>query len=495
MRVQAKSKWAAVLGLALVLSMLSTVLVAPAAYAADDKKKEPARKTRVTSTIRLGLQKKLAEAQKLVEEKQFQGSLDLLSKALNDTKKLSQFERFQLKNYSGYIHYQMGNYDKALTEFQAIVRFDEVDSRFVEDAYFTISQLYSLLGQTEKALEIALRLNKIKVDKNDSSLQALIANYHYQLERFKQGLPYIKRAISIVKNNKPGVSASGEELTEAEIAKLTTPRKQWYQLLHAYLQQLKKYKELLAADIEWVYFYPDNDTMVYLAHSLGAMERNKDQLSVLELLYERGHLDRQAYVLTLASLQIQHGIPYKAANMLEKAMKEDVVKGDKLENLVLLSRAWIEAKEDKKSIPPLIKASKISETGREFDMLAKRYITLYQWDKAELALKDAFKKGGLNNEISSLILLGQAQGELNKFNESIKTLAKASALVNRKLPVEVAKLKKALAVKSSRRDKTAIKRLRQDIKSLNRQLKSTRDLSTYMENQIKRMAYLDSARP
>ncbi|MCA8838243.1 MAG: hypothetical protein K8963_10395, partial [Proteobacteria bacterium] len=136
-----------------------------------------------------------------------------------------------------------------------------------------------------------------------------------------------------------------------------------------------------------------------------------------------------------------------------------------------------------------------SETGREFDMLAKRYITLYQWDKAELALKDAFKKGGLNNEISSLILLGQAQGELNKFNESIKTLAKASALVNRKLPVEVAKLKKALAVKSSRRDKTAIKRLRQDIKSLNRQLKSTRDLSTYMENQIKRMAYLDSARP
>ena len=495
MIVQAKSKWAVLIGLALVLAMLSTVLVTPIAYAADEKKKEPARKTRVTATIRLSLQKKLAEAQQLVEEKQFQGSLDLLTKSLNETKKLSQFERFQLRNYSGYIHYQMGNYDKALTEFLTIVKFDEVDSRFVEDAYFTISQLYSLLGKTEKALEIALRLNKIKADKNDSSLQALIANYYYQLERFKNGLPYIKRAISIVKNNKPGVSADGSELTAAEIARLTTPRKQWYQLLHAYLQQLKNYKQLLEADIEWVYYYPDNETLVYLAHSLGAMERNKDQLSVLELLYERGHLDRQAYVLTLASLQIQHGIPYKAARMLEKGIKDGVVKGDKLENLVLLSRAWVEAKEDKKSIPPLIKASKISKTGREFDMLAKRYITLYQWDKAELALKDAFKKGGLNNEISSLILLGQAQGELSKYNESIKTLAKASAVISRQIPVKTANLKKALAVKTSRRDKTTIKRLRQDIKSLNRQLKSARDLSTYMENQIKRMAYLDSARP
>ena len=482
------TRWPAWLGLAAVLAVSG--LAAPPAWSADEKKDERPRKTKVTSTIRLGLQKRLAEAEKLAEGKKFEEAVALLRKSIENTSKLTEFERFQLRNFSGYVYYQMGNYDKALVEYKEISTYEGVDSRFAEDATFTVAQLYQLLNRTDEALKVALRLEKIKSDKNDASLKIFIAQLYYTLERFKQGLPYVKRAISLVKSNKPQVSSTGEELTAEEIHKLTTPRKSWYQLLHAYLYELKRFKEMLAVDMEWAFFYPENDTLMYLVQSLGLLERQKDQLSVLELLYERGYLDKEQYLVTLAQLMVLHGVPYKAADLIERQMKAGVVDGDDIDNLVLLSRAWVEAKEERKSIPPLRKAASLSERGREYEFLARSHINLFQWPEAEKALRNAIKKGELANEHFTHISLGQALAEQRKYKESQQTLERVVAKLSPEINRAANRLQRAQNVKGKKRNNKKIKALRKELAKLRRQLVNAKQMVEYVQSEIKQRKYL-----
>ena len=83
------------------------------------------------------------------------------------------------------------------------------------------------------------------------------------------------------------------------------------------------------------------------------------------------------------------------------------------------SREW------SKSIAPLTKAAEKSDKGRFYEQLAQSYLQDEKWGQAEAALEKALKKGGLDDEANSWLLLGISRTRLGKYDTAIKAFRKA----------------------------------------------------------------------
>ena len=88
------------------------------------------------------------------------------------------------------------------------------------------------------------------------------------------------------------------------------------------------------------------------------------EIQIRRILYPTDLSDgaRQAfaYAVNLANLFLLHGVPVKAAKVLEKEVAAENIKAD-VRNLRLLSQAWYSAREDRKAIPPLKQAAELGE--------------------------------------------------------------------------------------------------------------------------------------
>jgi tetratricopeptide (TPR) repeat protein len=133
----------------------------------------------------------------------------------------------------------------------------------------------------------------------------------------------------------------------------------------------------------------------------------KKQLALTEVLYEKGYLNTTSHIVNLANLYLLHGLPYKAAVLLEKEMASDIVEGNE-RNLRLLSQAWYQAREDQKAIPPLERAADISKDGELYVRLAQAHINLENWRDAADAVREALRLGGLKRDDQANIMLGMA---------------------------------------------------------------------------------------
>ena len=78
-----------------------------------------------------------------------------------------------------------------------------------------------------------------------------------------------------------------------------------------------------------------------------------------------------------------------------------------LDNWRLLSQAWSLAHEDRKAIPALTRAAKLSPEGEPHVLLAHAYINLEQWDSAAKSPRAGNAKGGLRRPDQAHLMLGQ----------------------------------------------------------------------------------------
>ena len=65
-------------------------------------------------------------------------------------------------------------------------------------------------------------------------------------------------------------------------------------------------------------------------------------MALTEALYEKGYIDGKTHAVNLANLYLLHGIPYKAAKVLEKELAAKSIPSD-VRNLRLRSQAWYTA--------------------------------------------------------------------------------------------------------------------------------------------------------
>ena len=146
------------------------------------------------------------------------------------------------------------------------------------------------------------------------------------------------------------------------------------------------------------------------------------QLSPLETAYDKGLLVIESSLVNFASVLLGQDVPYKAARVIAKGMK-DVVVEKNARNLTLLGDAWMAAKEYDKAIVIMAKAAKTSGKGDDYYKLAQNYRAREEWKDALHSVNEALKDDALKARHEARSLKGMVLFRLKRFDAAEKVFA------------------------------------------------------------------------
>jgi tetratricopeptide (TPR) repeat protein len=288
------------------------------------------RETKQTVAMSQQMFEKLTEVQEYVEAEDYTNA----QRRLDDLKadeKMSPYERAQTYNLQGYLSYLMEDYPAALRAYNELLRQPELPEGLVLSTLKTMAQLQFMTEDYNGALDTVRRLNEA-VAEPSADIVLLEGQIYYQMERYEDALPPLNRAVQMYRDQ--GL----------------VPKENWLLLLHSCYLQLENYPELLNIAKELIRHYPKDQYILTLAGVYSELGDTKKQLALTEVLYEAGTVEPARHAVNLANLYLLHGVPYKAAVVLEKEMENDNVENNE-RNLRLLSQAWYQARDDEKAIP------------------------------------------------------------------------------------------------------------------------------------------------
>ena len=303
----------------LTVTIVSGLLIlgsASNAFAQDDKKE---RKTKETVAMSQQVYEKLSEIQEMVEAKDYASAQRLVDE-LKQQKKLSDYERAQVWNLSAYSFYLQEKYPEAIAAYDMVMKQPDLPEALMMSTLKTKAQLMFTVEDYEGALQVVRQLMQV-VEEPSADIYMIEGQALFQLARYDEALVPIKTAIDMYRNQ-------GQ-----------VPKENWLLLLRVIYFEQKDYESMIGVVKELIVHYPKDTYVLTLAGIYSELGDTKKQLALTEVLYEKGLLNTASHVTNLANLYLLHGVPYKAAVILEKEMKEEIVESNE-RNLRLLSQAW-----------------------------------------------------------------------------------------------------------------------------------------------------------
>jgi tetratricopeptide (TPR) repeat protein len=204
------------------------------------------------------------------------------------------------------------------------------------------------------------------------------------------------------------------------------PKENWLLLLRVIYFEQKEYELMIDVVKELIAYYPKDTYILTLAGIYSELGDTKKQLALTEVLYEKGMLNTASHITNLANLYLLHGLPYKAASVLDKEMKAGIVESNE-RNLRLVSQAWYQAREDEKAIPPLERAAGMSSDGELYIRLAQAHLNLENWPEAADAVEKGLKLGGLKRNDTANIMLGMALFNQKRLEQARRAFERAAS--------------------------------------------------------------------
>jgi tetratricopeptide (TPR) repeat protein len=372
---------------------------APGASAAEGEK------TRQTVAMSQPVFEGLQAAQEQIEAKQFAAGLAGLRK-LREISDLSSYETAQIWNLTAYAYYLQEDYRKAIGAYGNVLKQADLPQALVQSTLKTLAQLYFTQEDYKRALSTVDRLIAVLEDPS-ADIYMLKGQAHFQLEQYRQALVPIKTGIGKYR-------AQGKD-----------PEENWLLLLRVCYYELHDFDNMLDVLRELIRLYPRERYVTTLAGVYSERGDTAKQLALTEALYEDGRLDNPLHIVNLANLYLVHGLPYKAAQVLERETGSGRVEASE-RHLRLLSQAWYQAREDEKAIAPLARAAAMSGDGELYVRLAQSYINLDRWQEAAEAVRQGLAKGGVKRVDTANIMLGMALFNQRKLSAAREAFVSAS---------------------------------------------------------------------
>ena len=391
-----------------ILTVLLSVALASTA-AAQAKKDEDAgskRKTKETVAMSQQVYEALTEIQELVEADDYAPALEKIKALQTGKKKMSPYEAAQIWNLTAYTYYLMEDYKAAISAYQSVLQQPDLPDALQQSTLKTLAQLHFTIEDYDKALETINRLMAV-IPEPSADIYMLQGQAYFQMQQYETALKPIKIAIDMYREQG------------------RVPKENWLLLLRVCYWELKDFPNMLIVLKELVEAYPKDSYVLTLAGVYSELGDTKKQLALTESLYESGYIKGKQHAVNLANLYLLHEIPYKAAMVLEKNIDEGTIPAD-VRNLRLLSQAWYSAREDKKSIPPLVKAAAVSDDGELYIRLTQSYLNLEMWNEAADAAKKGIAAGNIKRKDTANIMYGMALFNQRKLEQARRAFQAAA---------------------------------------------------------------------
>ena len=259
--------------LVLVVCVPLAVPVTAQAQSAKDEG-EPKIKTRRTPTMRERVYTKLAEAQLAAEEKRLGDALELIED-ISKMKNLNTYELAQMHSFNAFIYYSQENYSASINSYRKVLDQEGLPEALELSTLYTLAQLYLVQENYQSAVDYLNRWFGVARNPNPSAYYLLATSY-YQLDKFREALIPIKKAIEL--GNAP------ESRTKA--------RETWYVLLRGLYFELEDYQSFADILVTMTRLFPKKEYWVQLSSAYGQLGDEKKQLMTLEFVYLQGMFSR-----------------------------------------------------------------------------------------------------------------------------------------------------------------------------------------------------------
>jgi len=388
-------------------SVVSYELGGSIAHAAEPKSEQtesvkvPAMRNRVYA--------QLARAQKMADEGQKTEGLEVLDTVKDRINSLNSYEKAMLWNFYGFMYYGNDNLSSAIESFEKVVAEEAIPKSLRGSTLYSLAQLSMQQQDYDKSLSYLNIWKKVNAKPLTSTQQMFFAQIYYQNKNYIESLAYVNEAV--------------EQMT----AKNEIPKENWLILQRANYYELKQPKNVVKVIEDLVRYHDKPKYWIQLSGMYGEIGEEEKQLAIMESAYQAGYVTSSQDIITLVQLYRFHGVPYKAADLLSKAIEKGEVAAEE-KYLDMLAQSFISAKDDEKAIPVLVKAAEIAETGKFDAFLAQSYLNLEKWELAIASAKTAIKRGGVDRLGNMHLVIGMSNFNLKKFDESLNAFKDAQQL-------------------------------------------------------------------
>jgi tetratricopeptide (TPR) repeat protein len=345
---------------------------------------------------RVGLQRivaeKLLKTYELVEKDEFDDALALVD-GLAKRRKLGPADLAQIHRFRGYILVNKGLMKEAAQEFETSLAQNALDRNARQVMTYSMAQLYTQLGQHERALELI-----------ETWLQS---------EESPTADAYFLKAMILVQQKS---FQAALEPAKTAIDTSPSPRESWLQLLVAIQSHLKDYPSVAETLERLVAMAPDKKQYwVQLAAVQSHLRRDARAAATLQLAHDAELLEEDRELRQLAGLMLQRELPLQCARVIDEAMSAGAVQRD-AESYWLMSNCYIAAREFDRALAPLAKAADLAPDGELYMRLGQIHLQRERFEPALEALEKALAKSKPAELGSVQLLIGLAQLGAERFD-------------------------------------------------------------------------------
>ena len=369
--------------------------------AQTEEKSSP--RVRRTQTLRPIIFEKLEDAREALDAGDSAKALEVLAKL--EKRKRNSYERAMTHNMYAIVYSTGEQYKEATEQYEKLLEIKNVPETLQQTTRYTLAQLYMIQEKYDDSLA---SINSWMEQSNKVTPDSyfLRSQIQYQRGEYQQTVNDVQKSLAI------------------KLESGSTPLERWYLLERAALYQLKDYQGLAKNLESLVAYYSKADYWVQLAAVYNEIGMPEKELSTLETAYDQGLLTKEREYVNFAQALLGAEIPYKAGQVLEKAMNEGKVE-ENASNLSLLGDSWMLAKEYDNALVALTKAADASGKGSDYFKLAQIYTQRQEWLKANEFADKSLANGDLKAPYQALIVKGLAQFNLDRLDQASATFFKA----------------------------------------------------------------------
>lgn len=358
------------------------------ALAAEEKK--PQRETRRTPALRNKVYEQLAEAQAAAEAKDLNQAASILDDMIEKGGKgaLNSYELANVYNLYAYIYYSRDDYANALKSYEKVVSQPDIPLAMEINTKFTIAQLYFVQEQWQKGIK-ALKDWFAVTDNPNANAYVLLAQGYYQTKDYDKALFNVEKAIDMY--------------TE----KSKVPKEQWYNLARFLYFEKNDTNSTVAVLEELLKHYPKKEYWVQISHMYGEQKKEGKQLAAMDTAYVQDMLTKGTEQVTMAYLYLNGEVPYRAAKVMDKGLKNDSI-ADTSKNYEIAGSAWRQAQELDKAVAAMEEAAARSDAGELYARLGNIYLDSDEYKKSITAINKGLSRGGVKRPDTARLVLGMA---------------------------------------------------------------------------------------
>lgn len=370
------------------------------AASAQEKKGPDTRETRRTPALRNNVYEKLAAAQEAAEAKDLNGAASILDGMIASGGKnaLNSYELANVYNLYAFIHYSREDYAKALKAYEEVVAQPDIPIAMEVNTKYTIAQLYFVQEQWQKGINALLDWFAV-TDSPNANAYVLLAQGYYQTKDYDKALQNVVKAINMYK-------ADGK-----------LPKEQWYNLARFLYFEKNDVKNTVATLEQLLTYYPKKEYWVQLSHMYGEQKKEGLQLAAMDTAYVQNMLDKGPEQVTMAYLYLNGEIPYRAAKVMEKGLKDGSIQATS-KNYEIAASAWRQAQELDKAIPAMEEAAAKSDDGELYARLGNIYLDSDRNKEAITAINKGLSRGGVKRPDTARLVLGMAYFNSKQYDKA-----------------------------------------------------------------------------